>query len=314
MIRFCACMAVAFVIGVSSIPGIFGTKCFAGELRLMTINVRFSTANDGPNSWQYRKEFMMDVVRAGDYDFIGGQEVMRVQREGWDQLKYMTENLPGYGVIGGTSREITPDYGEASPIWYRQSRFEVDPEDHGTFWLSDTPEVRASNTWGAALPRVVSWGLFHEIDATRQRTGKSVYVFNTHFDHRGDLARQKSTLLIMQRIVERKNQDAAVVFMGDINAGMRSPLVRFLKGYETMIDGALRTAEQPLIITFFEVHPNETNVATFNGFREPSPTGEKIDYIFVLPGTQVKDAAIIRDQRNGRFPTDHFPVTATIVF
>jgi len=36
------------------------------------------------------------------------------------------------------------------------------------------------------------------------------------------------------------------------------------------------------------------------------------DYVFVEPGVEVIEAAIVRDARDGRYPSDHFPVTARL--
>jgi endonuclease/exonuclease/phosphatase family metal-dependent hydrolase len=60
--------------------------------------------------------------------------------------------------------------------------------------------------------------------------------------------------------------------------------------------------------------PGATEVGTFNGFKTGQTGGEKIDFVFVEPGTEVLDAAIVRSSREGRYPSDHFPVTARIRF
>jgi endonuclease/exonuclease/phosphatase family metal-dependent hydrolase len=47
-------------------------------------------------------------------------------------------------------------------------------------------------------------------------------------------------------------------------------------------------------------------------FKFNNVAGDKIDYVFVEPETEVLDAAIVRTARDGRYPSDHFPVTARI--
>jgi endonuclease/exonuclease/phosphatase family metal-dependent hydrolase len=64
--------------------------------------------------------------------------------------------------------------------------------------------------------------------------------------------------------------------------------------------------------TFREVHPDATDVGTYHGFK--SPGVGKIDYIFVSPGVKTLSADIIRTQRDGRYPTDHFPINAVIAW
>jgi endonuclease/exonuclease/phosphatase family metal-dependent hydrolase len=60
------------------------------------------------------------------------------------------------------------------------------------------------------------------------------------------------------------------------------------------------------------MHPDETEVGTFNSFKNGQTTGDKIDYVFVEEGVEVLSAAILRSSRNGRYPSDHFPVVARV--
>ena len=46
--------------------------------------------------------------------------------------------------------------------------------------------------------------------------------------------------------------------------------------------------------TFRVVHPQATEVGTANQFKLGTTTGDKIDYIFVEPGTEVISADIVR--------------------
>ena len=53
--------------------------------------------------------------------------------------------------------------------------------ESGDFWLSDTPDVVGSITWGNLYPRMVTWGLFESRD-----DGRRFYLFNTHFPYRDE--------------------------------------------------------------------------------------------------------------------------------
>ena len=64
--------------------------------------------------------------------------------------------------------------------------------------------------------------------------------------------------------------------------------------------------------TFREVHPDATDVGTFNGFKAPNKA--KIDYVFVSSGVKTISAEIVQTQREGRYPTDHFPINAVIAW
>ena len=64
------------------------------ELHVMTYNIRYGTADDGPNRWDRRKEFLVETIRTFDPDLLGTQETLKFQRD------YLAEQLPGYAAIG----------------------------------------------------------------------------------------------------------------------------------------------------------------------------------------------------------------------
>jgi len=297
---------------------LFGSEPIA----VLSINVRLSVVNDGVDSWANRKELLLSVVKERNYDFIGGQEVCIDPNDDLNQVKYLTDNLPEYGCLY-LCREKDPAKGEGAPILYRKDRWEPDADDQGTYWLSDTPDLPGSVTWEgqSTCPRVVTGALFHERDADAKRTGLSLYVYSTHLDHVGELARQKSAALIFDRFEQRKNKDVPMILIGDFNCGERSPVVRFVKGETVVLGGESKTPTVKMLDTFREVWPDEKSVATFHGFNGPRydssgtvEIGDKIDYIFVTPHLKSLEAEIIRTNNNGRYPTDHYPIRATVQF
>lgn len=261
------------------------------ELRVMTFNIRNGRANDGANSWEYRRPLVYGVIRDSDPDIVGVQEAFDFQ------LADLAENLPAYAQVGEGRDGGTR--GEHSSILYRRDRFDL--AESGTFWLSDTPDV-VSRSWGNRYHRVCTWARL--ID---RATGRGFYVFNTHLDHQSQNARFNSAVLIAQRIAGREH-DEPVVLTGDFNAGEDNPVVRYLKGQT--IDGA--SSPLALLDTFRAVHPDRENVATGNGGYTGETDGAKIDHIFVLPGSEIIEAAIDQQPRDGRYPSDHYPVTATV--
>ena len=300
---FVALLVVSFF----AFPNLFADD----PVRVLSINVRCSTANDGPNNWVHRKEFMTDIIIEGDYDFIGTQETIMHADPELNQVAYIASRLPEHGFYG-RSRDVNPDVGEAMVIYYKKDRWKIDDTDHETFWLSDTPNEPGSKTDPAAgYPRSVTAVLFHE-HKEGQPTGRKIYVYNTHFDHRSEVARQRGASLLMERIAARNNKDVPVIVTGDINSGERSPSVRFMQGATMVLDGVESTPPYKLVDTFRAVHPDAADVGTFNGFRTPG--SDKIDYVFISPGLRTISAEIIHTQRDGRYPTDHFPVDAVIAW
>jgi endonuclease/exonuclease/phosphatase family metal-dependent hydrolase len=251
----------------------------------MSFNIRYGTARDGDDAWPLRREQAIDVVRDFAPAVLGLQEALRFQ------IDEILEALPHYGEVG-VGRDDGVDAGEHSSILYDPRRLEL--LDGGTFWLSDTPEVPGSMSWGNRVTRIAVWAHLHD-----RATDRGFRVFNTHWDHESQPARERSARLILERIAQAAGPDDPVILMGDFNAGERNPAFRAL------LDG--------FVDTYRAIHPpaEGEQVGTFHAFTG-EPAGEKIDAILVSPHWRTLDARIVRSHRNGRYPSDHFPVTATL--
>ncbi len=254
------------------------------DIDVMSFNIRYGTARDGENIWDNRKKQVSDVIRQYSPDVLGLQEALRFQ------IDEIRTSLPEYGETG-LGRDGGSE-GEYSAILYRIDRFNVD--ESGTFWLSDTPEVPSTH-WGNRIRRICSWARFFD-----KQSGAAFYFYNTHLDHKSQPSREKSVRLIVDFIQKRTHQDPFVL-AGDFNAGEDNPAIKYLKGKGNMAD------------TFRVLHPDAKDVGTFNGFQGISD-GPKIDTIFVGPSTSILQASIVRTEEEGRYPSDHFPVTASLRF
>jgi endonuclease/exonuclease/phosphatase family metal-dependent hydrolase len=268
------------------------------DVRIMTFNIRYGSANDGENHWTNRRDMVFDVIRDQHSDVIGLQEALRFQ------IDEIRKAVPAYGEIG-VAREDGRIDGEYSAILYRADRFGM--AEAGTFWLSDTPDVAGSSHWGNACVRICTWARLIE-----NKSGKAFYIFNTHLDHVSQPSREKSAALLAQRIHSRNHKDPVVV-TGDFNAGEDNPAIRYLKG-ETAVegsDGHQAKTPVPIVDTFRVLHPNVEDVRTGHAFRGRRQ-GNKIDYVLAPPGAKVLEAQILYDNVDGRYPSDHFPVTARL--
>jgi len=258
----------------------------------MSFNIRYGSANDGENHWDERKKLVFDVFRERQPDLVGVQEALRFQ------IDEILATLPRYSFVG-IGRDPGGD-GEYSAILYDKSRFQV--LEYDTFWLSDTPES-PSASWGNKIVRICTWARF--VDRSSDRT---FYLFNTHFDHQSEISRTQSALLVAERIASRTHKTDAYIVTGDFNAGEDTQAIRSLLG---KAKPAPHFDEAPLIDPFRVAHPEASEVGTFNrwtGVKEEA----KIDYVFVSPDIEILDAEIIHDNQNGRYPSDHYPVTARL--
>ena len=315
MKRFILCL-LAFTAGVAFAAN--GTA-----LKVGTYNIRLQPGDKGtPNAWESRKVDFINLLRRMDLDAFGLQEVCPGQAE------YITNNLPQY-VLVGEHRNADRVSGEASPVLYRKDRF--DALKCGTFWLSETPDVPGLKGWGAACPRVCSWMWLKD-----RKTGKTFCFANTHTDHVSALAREKGMLLVIDRMKEFGN-GAPVIFTGDHNCReTEAPAIAvsaLLKNalYETKTpptgpwrtyngwvwrDAERSTAEalkMPVgVRNAKEGSPDADRLK--NGGYDWEDFGARIDYIYVSPGVAVLDYATVADPRPGKslYPSDHFPVVATV--
>jgi glycerophosphoryl diester phosphodiesterase len=275
------------------------------EVKVLTFNVRVSTANDGVNSWQNRKEMARDVILSNDYDFVGVQECVINPHAEKNQYEYFKSALAeNYDVIG-INRNKDPNNGESAAIFYHKKRWELDANETGTFWLSETPDVRGSQSWNTAYSRTATWGRFKN-----KASGKYVYFYNTHLDHVSESARQNGAVLIVKHILERADKNEPFFLTGDFNCGETSPVIRYLSGDVTEIAGQNPSKQTVLHDSYREVFPYTPQTGTFHGFSGKAGN-EKIDYLFVSPSVKTIQSRIIKTNKDGRYPSDHFPVEAS---
>lgn len=268
-------------------------RSLSDEVRVMSFNIRYGTANDGENHWDRRKELLIQTIQKFDPDLLGTQETLGFQRD------YLAEQLSGYEVLG-VGRNDGREDGEMAALYFRKERFQKLADGH--FWLSETPETAGSKSWDSALPRMVTWVKLSDV---RTPGAPSLVFFNTHFDHQGVTARSESARLL-RRQVDAIGAGCSVVVTGDFNAPEGSDPYRSL--FE-------RLGERPsrLVDTFRVAHPTaDPNEGTFSGFRSDATNGPRIDWIGASRDWQVVAAAIDRTTSSGRTPSDHFPVTAQL--
>jgi endonuclease/exonuclease/phosphatase family metal-dependent hydrolase len=253
-----------------------------GQVRVMTFNIRYGTAPDRENAWPNRKEMVLAVIRDFDPQLLGLQECLR------DQLDAILQEFPDYSAVG-VGREAD-GAGEYSPLVYDRTRFDVLQAE--TFWLSATPDVRASKSWGNEITRICTWARFVERSSNRV-----LRVYNTHWDHISQPSRVKSGELIARRLQE-SGAVVPTIVMGDLNIGPEDP------ARQPLSDAGLRDS-------IVDVHPEMARHGTFHGFSG-KPNGDKIDAVLVSHEWKTLDAEIITTNNGGRYPSDHFPVTATL--
>ncbi len=252
-------------------------------LRVMTFNVRLPVPQDRDNAWEQRQAIFIQTIAEVHPDVIGTQELY--QRQG----DYLVEQLPEYAWFGIDRRGGHDD--EHMGVFYRRDRLAL--LESGSFWLSDTPEVAGSITWGNLYPRNVTWGLFED-----RAGGQRFYVLNTHFPYRTEdgAARLKAARLIVSRIAQLP-ADIPVVLMGDFNVEPDGPVHALFSEDLTDVRLAAPMTSGP-----------DGTFHNFTGLAD-----RRIDWIFTRR-FRTRSARTVTTHSGDRYPSDHFPVTADVMF
>jgi endonuclease/exonuclease/phosphatase family metal-dependent hydrolase len=268
-----------------SLAALLSFSAFADTIKVMTYNIRYASTNK-PNAWPDRLPIMKQCLLEADPDLIGTQEGV------YHQLKDLERALPQYRWIG-TGRD-GGSRGEFMAIFYKHDRF--DPLEYDHFWLSDTPDVIGSTTWGHSNRRMVTWVRFKN-----NATGNQFYLINTHFDHQVQAAREKSAELLLARL-KKLDQSHPIIVTGDFNAKAGAN-----KAYDILLtDGWLSDTWNTAKEKRGEI------VATFNNFERIRPGDNRIDWILTRNTDVPASIQILTCSKDGQFPSDHFPILTEI--
>ena len=258
-------------------------KPIARPIKVMTFNVRYAS-DEGATRWAVRRPVMVELIRRAAPDVIGTQELL--QRQGDD----LTRALPGYRWFGRD--RMGGHANEYMGILYRPDRLTL--VGHGDFWLSETPDVVGSQSWGTDLPRMANWAVFETKEAMPHR-----FLFlDTHLAHRDEdaEARDKAAALIVSRLPALA-KDLPVVVAGDMNARPDTAAYRRFASALTDAWPAAARREGPEM--------------TFHDFT--GTPDRRIDYLF-LRGFRAKTIATDTYHQGKTYPSDHFPIEATLTF
>ncbi len=251
-----------------------------------TYNIRYDNPGDEGNLWQDRSPHLISLIQFHEMDIIGTQEGL------YNQLEDMKRELD-FPYIG-VARDDGDKKGEYSAVFYNPEKFVL--LEHDTFWLSETPE-KPSVGWDASMERVCSYGKFK----TKQGD-HTFYVFNVHYDHRGQKAREESSKLLMEKIDEINKEHLPCVLTGDFNVTDDNP------AYKEIKEGG--EFKDTINLAPFSHGPE----GTFNAFNWDYLPDRRIDYIFVTEHFKVIRHGTLSDNYGKKYPSDHFPVMAEIKF
>ena len=261
-------------------------------LDVMTFNIRTANGRDGDNAWPRRKRLVVETIERFAPQVVGLQEALD------EQIEYLDGMLPAYRWLG-IDRGLNGGLGlsESTPIFYRYA--ELSPIESGNFWLTSTPDTppvrrdRGRRRRGGG--RIVTWARFHH-----RETGRQVYVFNTHLTLRRGRSQLDSVDLIATRVAALP-AGTAVMVMGDFNNSAEDS-----DTWRTATARGLRDAW---------VLADETRgpTMTYGDFGPPADElTERVDWILVGGPIDVRWVETVLYNDDGRFPSDHYPVAASL--
>ncbi len=279
--------AKLFTAGVTIAALCYAAVAPAEPLRVMSFNIRYGTAGDGENAWDNRKALVAETIQEYGPVLIGLQECIDFQAE------YLVEALPEYRWFGvGRDADGT---GERMAVLYRADV--LNPIETGNLWLCETPNVPGSRSWNSACNRMVTWGKFY-----RHADQQMVYFFNTHFDHESEEARQGAAGVLKEQI-NRIAGDAPVIVTGDFNARAEASVP-----WKTLTDAGFKD-------TWLAATARKGPSITWSGFKPPeADVDRRIDWVLIRGSLEARHCETVVHNRDGRYPSDHFPVFAEIEF
>jgi endonuclease/exonuclease/phosphatase family metal-dependent hydrolase len=264
------------------------TLCLPGfgqTLQVMSFNVRYPSPDDGPNVWEKRRDILVETVRLKNPDLMGTQELFYAQGE------YIAGQLPDYSWFGISRRGNHDD--EHMGVFYKRDKLRL--IESGDFWLSESPETPGSMSWDVSLPRMVTWGLF-EI----RESGRRFYFYNTHFPHRQeDSAARVECAKVISEKMRALPSGTPFVMTGDFNAPADEDVYKIL--VPPLSDAWIATARRS---------GPETTLSRWSGNTE----GRRIDWILYRGTIKALEAETVTHNLDGRYPSDHYPVCATLEF
>jgi endonuclease/exonuclease/phosphatase family metal-dependent hydrolase len=255
------------------------------DVVVMTFNIRTSVAYDGKNTWWLRRGQVEHVIREEAPDIIAIQEA-----DPW-QIGWLRRVLPGYSVV--TPKALGQWRGYPT-ILYREKRFLA--RNATRIWLSAAPQVPDSVSWGNDSPRC-----FTTVRLYDRVTGRSFEVASTHLDYRSSKSREESTIQLAEWV--RESSDVPLVLAGDFNEPADSYVLDPLRSVSPERDDIGRLQDSYRLA-------REPERGTLHGFSGRSKS--RIDLILVSSEWQVVSSHVVEYHDGATFPSDHYPVVATI--
>lgn len=255
---------------------------------ILTFNLRINTNHDKENAWPYRLNSIITYLRDKKPLIICTQEGLT------GMLSDLENNLANYKYIG-VPRSNDKVNAEYNAIFYDSNLLRVRKSE--TIWISETPNIPHTKSFGSSLPRIITYAEFYFINKPSLR----FRVYNTHLDHQSEIARNEGAKLIRSLIKEHsEKENLPLLITGDFNATTNDDCLYYLKHFASLVHAN-------------DLIEKENYGTTFHDYKG-TIEGLPIDHIFTNDLVKIDKVLIFNQKVNGKYLSDHYPIEIYIEF
>ncbi|MDO9183203.1 MAG: endonuclease/exonuclease/phosphatase family protein [Bacteriovorax sp.] len=253
------------------------------QLKLISSNIRYENENDGVHSWENRSPLLQKIITEFHPDILATQE----GRE--KQIKSLAYLIPLKLIE--SHREWIEE--RMYPCLYVNEE-QIKVKRSGDIWLSETPLTPGSFSFKSTFPRLCTW-----MEVTHLVNNLDYFIVNTHLDHVLEETRLEQINVLIREIDKLNQQKLPLILMGDFNDSPASAV------YQSILNAL--DLKDPWIESGF------VEETSHHGFLENADQGDRIDWILIPQAFAVEDIYLEKKSFNGVFPSDHYPLLATVI-
>ena len=257
-------------------------------IRAATYNIQWEGYVKKP-TWDERLVALKKGFEDCNFDIVGVQEADTMMSN------TLAKVLDGrYGWVGTVEAndETSSGFIPLNPIFYKKDRFEVLDQD--TFWFGHAHGKIGYDSWGM---RLCNYAKFRD-----KTNGMEFYLFNSHFDHRGQEAKEYSSVVLLDKVMTLAN-GLPVILTGDFNMDEKTP------GYAKLIESGIVDDSMLALPVTKRINAQYFSMANYKPKEKISKSGLHIDHVFYTPAnSKVLSWKLILDSYDGVYGSDHLPI------
>jgi endonuclease/exonuclease/phosphatase family metal-dependent hydrolase len=252
----------------------------------MTANIRFENKDDGKDNWPHRRSLVASIIKDEAVHILGTQEGRK------PQIQELGSLISPLKII------------DSHRTWIEERMYPnlfFDPKvvqviKSGDIWLSETPNVAGSKSFGSMFPRLATYAFM-----SLKENEAHYLLVNCHLDHLSESTRLKQAKVLTEQVIDLNSDKYPVILMGDFNSGPFDSVRKHLVSASLNLYDPWISQEKS----------EETSFHKFDG-EDPTGQGKRIDWILLDNQQSVSSIELIKTQNAGRYPSDHFFVKANL--